>query len=743
MQKIFEMIEVPVDLDYEMLLNSFLGRQFIMHHDLSSSKTYVVADSDWPEIARNAIAGLTTVAASGSFKLNNPLLAVVYVPSASPSAKAQESGQLLGALYNLFSGTDAQVSIAFAPGNLEDARRIKGRVEELLSRIATRATKSYSNKATISSSTSLQSDIYYNSDDKVLFSNMLDNLNSIIAMNGTSYKALIVLSGEYEQILSYIKSKLLVMEMHKINVSSLEELADIACSIEAMPLNHSILSRLFVFSERILRIARSNVQVPRQSGNIDLGVFLDRAVSPSGTHVMLDASTLNLGTIVTGMPGTGKTTLVMSMLSQLNALAEKPVMAIISPTHEWSAFANANGLNFFQLYESKLPVNFFTCYDAASKEKYYENLAMLLANASVAGPYKNSLEKSLLAAFRKVYSLTLNPDPVEMYYTIEETVIEQHATKTNVGVKYTKHGENIRAALENLRLLLFRPEFATKDGINMMSFLKGGAVFDLSKVSNSMKQFYYSLILNIVYAFSENFDENADNERKLKLVIVLDEAQEVINADETSAVVLDLKQRIQDFRKKGIGIVLITHNPIDISGSIRRVCQTKIYFRQSADMVKYSATDLGFIEQDSSTMSLLRGLGERTFVLDYVRRDDVTGYASPAGPIFVRSKEYALPAGEAQPTSLNCNLHGDVCDCKIYIRDREKAPLALAEVKLFYLGELVSESKTDEAGKVVFNGLLRGKKYSLQLPAKKKKDTRIFQFSAQDNIDITADVPKQ
>jgi hypothetical protein len=157
---------------------------------------------------------------------------------------------------------------------------------------------------------------------------------------------------------------------------------------------------------------------------------------------------------------------------------------------------------------------------------------MLIASASNAGPYKNSLEKALLAAFHKVYKLVKDPDPQEVYEAIEEAIIEQHGKRTNVGVKYTKHGENTMAALENLRLMLSRPEFAQRNGIDFSKLVKSGVVFDLSEVSNNMKTFFYALILNQVYNIADTFAEDGDD--KLRLLIVLEEAQ-LAFGDELSA----------------------------------------------------------------------------------------------------------------------------------------------------------------------------------------------------------------
>jgi hypothetical protein len=175
-------------------------------------------------------------------------------------------------------------------------------------------------------------------------------------------------------------------------------------------------------------------------------------------------------------------------------------------------------------------------------------LAIILSSAAGAGPYKRPMEKCMLNAFRIVYRDTSNPDPIEVYEQIEESIIRLHGKRTNAGVKYTKHGENIKAALESLRIILNNPNYSTKNSIKFEELLTGGAVFDMSAASTATRSFLYALILNQLYAITSSFDTKGDEE--LRMLICIEEAQ-IIFKEETSPAVEDLKQRIQDFRKRG------------------------------------------------------------------------------------------------------------------------------------------------------------------------------------------------
>ena len=77
-------------------------------------------------------------------------------------------------------------------------------------------------------------------------------------------------------------------------------------------------------------------------------------------------------------------------------------------------------------------------------------------------------------AFSKVYSRTKNPNPQSVYEEIEESIREQHGKRTSTSIKYTKHGENARAALESLRQLLMMPQFAYGEGVDFGDFVAKG-----------------------------------------------------------------------------------------------------------------------------------------------------------------------------------------------------------------------------------------------------------------------------
>ncbi len=639
-------------------------------------------------------------------------------------------------IYEVMRGENAHMAVAFVPSNMKHARVVKERIEEELSKGELRLTKSGNlrGKQGISifsgSTNSTQAQLYYNSGERMVMESMLSMLNEVLLSNGISYNVL-VLAENNQKLLRYISQKLMILENSRMDTGTIAKFYDKMWGIDALPFSIDKAAQFLVFPEAIVGGINIKTKFEPEQGSICVGTFMRDSLEDSGERISVYPDTFNLGTIITGLPGTGKTMVAMSIVKQICDAELRPQIAVISPSEEWGNFALANKLRLVKLYDSDVKINFFKCDAKIGIEKFYENLSMLIAFASNAGPYRNSLEKCLLAAFHNVYASTKAPDPVGVYEAIEEAVIEQHGKRTNVGVKYTKHGENVRAALENLRLMLFREEFSAKDGMDFEELLDDGVVFDLSKVSNNMKAFFYALILNQIYSFADSFDVMGDE--KLRMLVCLEESQLVFNADEFSATTADLRQRIQDFRKRGIGLMLVAHSITDINQSIRRLCQNKLYFRQSSDVTKYAAMDLGFREMElENVIDKLKTLEQRICAFSHVSRKGVP--AMQHGPVFITTLEYA--EGNVVDYKEENNAKENIKDSMMLklIDDSGNAMRGIG-AKLIYVGENVATGKTNENGEIRFSGILHDRMHTLNIYSTKNKP-QIFRIIAKDQTII-------
>jgi hypothetical protein len=717
----------PSEMNMETVLDSFLYSKFMMVHEPGSGSTYIAADS---EAISNALNGLGIYTKKTELTwhegVHNFKALAVYMFEEERSRYNEERKRVqenrLTSLYSALRSFNSRVFFLFSPSDSRKAEQVKKAIESDISAMEVRATKSPSIRFD-SNSYSTQMEIYHNSDKKRVLISMLDMLNDILMSNGTSYQLSIFIedSEDSDPIYRYLRSKMLVLEEKMASARSMGELYSYPEIMESVPFSIERCSGFIFFSERIRKLSKIKTPFISSGSGIEIGSYMRDGIKITEERLNVARESLNLGCIISGLPGYGKTASAKNIIGQV-AKEKNTKVVIISPNDEWNAFGQSNGLDVVKVYDSSKQINFFKCDNLINVERFYEDLSMLIASASNAGPYKNSIEKVLLSAFNKSYKESRDPDPNAVYSNIELAVIEQHGKVTNASVRYTKHGENIRAALQNLRLIISRPEFAYNKGIDFRSIIERGAVFDLSKVSNNMKPFFYALILNQVYGFAESFDIYGDNE--LRMLICLEEAQVVFSNDSLSAANQDLENRIQNFRKKGIGLFLITHNATDISPRIRRLLQFKMYFRQSADVAKYAANDLIFSESDELEISRkLKLLGQRECAVSYI------GFSGnrkiPESSVFVQIseiKEEAIKCDGFEEKTRNMRL----CDTLFTLFSKENAVLSGARADLMYFGEKIAGCVSNEKGELLFRDMLSEKQYELIIIGEKKKDSRRF-----------------
>ena len=191
--------------------------------------------------------------------------------------------------------------------------------------------------------------------------------------------------------------------------------------------------------------------------------------------------------------------------------------------------------------------------------------------------------------------------------------------------------------------------------------------------------------------------------------------------DEVSTAAADLKSRIQDFRKKGIGLLMITHSITEITIDIRRLFQIKMYFRQSPDSAKTGINDLTFMEEErESVYSKLKILDNKTCILNYVNKT-ING-TELYEPIFIRVPEYNLNSSE-RPSKLN-EQKEQRSDTIILLGNKE--PGKPLKITIKYVGREIYHTELTNENKIVVEDLLPDKKYELIVNKERKKDTKRF-----------------
>ncbi len=646
--------------------------------------------------------------------------------------------------------TSGTLNILFMPKNYASAQKQKDNLEKILSEIPIRENNSVRGGFSLFSTKSLQNDLFGASEEKDMLIELLESINSSLLSNGKVYKICIFTSGCGAVADSYIKSKFLVLnfEAIRLDIRALLKHVDNSDGL-IFGIQHA-LSLLSFYGIYGLNYVIPTRIFAKESG-IALGTYMKDAAVETEKAVAIDKSSLNLGCIISGLPGSGKTMEGMAIVDAIkmqakNGSDDNAMIAILSPTSEWNDFAKMHNMQSIKIYDDGVPINFFKCPHNSNPTNFSENLAMLLASVSDAGPYKNPLEKCLLNAFRAVYSTTLCPDPISVYYAIQESIIKLHGKKTNAGTKYTKHGENIKSALENLAGILNRDEYASIDGIDISESLKKGVVFDLSNLSIKTRSFMYALIMNQIYSVLSGFGIDGDN--NLRALLCIEEAQIVYGLQNTAAVE-DIKYRLQDFRKKGIGLMLMVHNINDIDPNIRRLCQIKLYLKQASDVAPIACKDLVFTyAEDSEVVSKLKHLNSRTGALNYVIKNGDEKLSQDT--IFIKTKYYQ----NANPETSNAAVQHKDIGCKVSARRHVNSKISLLEdlqqsdkrhifdklkyIRIMHLGEELISFDLEKHGisNPICCDLLDGAPYAIEFLDESSKTLASVMASASDEIKI-------
>ena len=687
---------------------------FSIIHDFSKRRTSMLFYSSETErkvsIIKKLVPGLSLVRSDYGAAEKSSIRAVcVY---ATPA--------LQGFMADIFSYiNESQLAVYFIPSDGAEINSKKANLAKMLSRIEEKGTSSISGSFFGKQiNTSLHTGNYNNREEVEMLRNILDSLESSILNGWPAYKVYLCFNPLDKYIGEYLKSRYAILDEFEISYKDTANILKILKARNSLPLGIQYSKNFLAFPSSAINYVTHSAP-PVQSEGIPIGEYMGAGVLRTGLHVRIEPSAFNLGCIVTGMPGTGKTSAVMNILSEISKTPETKVV-VISPTKEWRRFSGLSSSNVLSIGESLLGINLFRCPTGSQLEKFYENLAMVISHASAAGPYQKPLEKCLLDAFEK-FKNDSNPDPLGVYNSIEESVIRLHGKRTNTGVKYTKHGENINSAVEDLRMILRKPQFRSKSDTDFGSLIEHGAVLDISSAGPIEMPYLYALILNQLYSIVDAMDENGED--RLRLVICLEEAQLIFGdrSKENDAALRDIKNRIQDFRKKGVGMILITHNISEINQSIRSMCQIKAYFKQAPSEAERAASDLVFsLSEKDSLITSLTHLEKRVFALNYISKSG--GTIRTPDSIFVRSLDEKMPAvphdypakGVMQTVQLEkvrMRIHVDTESIKQQKPERSNDRISGAVIVDFGI-----ESKCENAGDNLFTAdLYRLQRYKLSL----------------------------
>ncbi len=727
----------PINL--EAFLNILGKDRFMLIYDTKTKYTYFYTEQ---QTIRKNIKNLENVIIGLSFKKSPSILrfdgsSVVY----TPYTRTEHLEEYI--FFDIFDVLNdvGLVCILFLPQNENKITAVRQEVEKLLTGFEVRKSSVIQKSKT--TNVSLQYDIFQDSDDSIVLTDILESINASITKNGIAYKTLI-LAPDNSDIYDYIKSRIIILDSKPMNLDNIKNMLEHLDKIKAFSTGPNISKRFFGIygNDRVEYIIPTIY--PKTNGDIHIGNYVKNASKITSDKVMIESDIFNLGCIIGGMPGSGKTREAMAIIDHLlSNQNHRPHVVILASTDEWDTFANDHGMYLIKVQKDKIPINFFRCPAGADISKFYSDLSLILSAAATAGPYRDPIEKCLLNAFRRAYKHTKTPNPSIVFDEINESIIKLHAKRTNTGVRYTKHGENIKSSLEGLLEILTKREYSETDGIQIEDMIRDGVVFNISNSGVNTQSYIYSLLLTQIYTVSSQFDNEGYD--KLRMLICVEEAQTIFK-DSKSPTIEDIKHRIQDFRKKGIGLMLLTHNAMDIDPSIRRLCQIKLYFKQAPDIAPIIAKDLIFTySEEDEIAKKIRHLDSRIAALNYVSNSYEKESRITHDTIFIMTKQYNhLFKGSndkiscyASANNLSISKNMLVSLNFSYSENIQKLPERISRIRsirINYLNEPIIEK--DIASNPTDVSLMQHRIYTLEILDDKSKTIKSLKFIPKKNIQI-------
>ncbi len=719
-------------MDAGQLLGALGRRKFALIFDFTKESTYIYTDDESSalKLIRKAMPGFEAEAVEPIHIDRAEIFSVYKAPEEDRSVLSAMAAKLDGGIFGTF----------FVPCSEGDIGRSKSAIEGILNSQAVKSTKSsYSGLFGRRPDISMHMDLFDESEERKMLVSILEDVDSTLLSGRPLFNVAVALfddDGTMREALD--ETTVLIGSLH----GSFERMEHIFSQISSRKALAFGAKHAAGFVD-VIGVKRLSYAIETFFGDITctepvrLGTYSKAGVLDTGKDISVPRSSLNLGTIISGLPGAGKTREAMAIVDDAVRTAPRPCIIVVSPTSEWNGFAAEHDMHIIKLGEDGTSLNFMSNPEGTKASKFYEDLAMLISSASNSGPYRNPMEKCLLNAFRSCMRGGVT-GPTHIYDRIEESIIKFHGKRTNVGVKYTKHGENIRAALENLRQILSDWRYSSASGASFTELAEAGAVFDVSGVSNNARPYFYALLLTQFYAIADTLDDNGDNE--LRMLICIEEAQTIFCSDKESAASLDLINRIQDFRKKGVGMMLLAHSITDITLEIRRMCQNKLYMKQAPDVAMVAAKDLVFTyAEQEDVVAKLKHLDSRMAASNFVSKSG--GEKLSHDSVFLRTCDYepkTTASVDRPQAAARRHRNTGLIKVRIAIDDTRKAKnRKVALLSVSFLGENLCHTEIKD-NECAFDGL-PGRLYSLSLVSDEGRHMASCKITARASIKLKLD----
>ena len=555
-----------------------------------------------------------------------------------------EAELIFSEFFSSFRKKDCKILVSFIPARMEDLDHERASYEKKLSKEHARSTERGSQHPGIAFGTSCFSTsasrlVSEGTDETQLAAEIVSMCNNAKNLNDGVFRVSVAGWGKDS---GHLRGHLLSKLLH------IEEEIDRDCGIERClpqekPVGEIMSGRYaskFISLSSECAEEKIVIDLPPLPSDVlmkgaPLGHELVCGVDDCSREISFCYSSLNRHCSITGQQGTGKTTLAISLTLPI-LLDNKPVV-VITPSSEWSRLGTANE-KILLVDMASAPMNPMRCPEGVPVDVFYQNLALQISNTMHAGPYTIPLRRTLLRAFRELYATTREPSLEEACVKIHDAVRDAYGSANRNSIRFDKYGQNLSASLENLEELMQKGNF-NRQGIRIEDCIARGAVFDLSGVSKLLRPLVYSFLLTQLFSYAgQKFDEFGEND--FRLLLVLEEAHLIFkkqsNDDGSREVVEELENELGAFRKRGIGLMFITHYSDQLSEGIWRHAQNHIVFKQDSIGARLSIDQLAF-DRSNHTAAAAQAkisklnLGECCCLLTDQSRKTI-------GPFFMRVK---------------------------------------------------------------------------------------------------------
>jgi len=544
----------------------------------------------------------TAFPAKGQFIIDDPYATRTREREDSISMKPPP----LEDLFSSLSGYDAKLLITFHPTTEEEVIKEIERCEKTISssEMGIRSGVSLDIPAFMipkMTSESKNRRLYKDTVRAAYTSERLTMLNKSLVTGDSVFRVVAVGFGEDKEIIKqqfYTKFPVYQLSLKQNEIDYLNY---------GLPINKGELisgeyaGRLILFTSEM---APENivVDIPPLQQVFKEGVFLGnemlKGVNTTERKIRFHKSAFNVHSEISGMQGMGKTTLATMIANY--ALEEKVGTIVLTPDNEWSRLGREKKDIIIVPFRKNPPINLVERPRDVPADIFYQNLSILLSSSAGAGPYTRPLRSVLLSAFTKLYKENPNPSLEEVYIAIDDAIEEMFGlVNWKTGEKtFDKYGQNLKSSLEAFRQILLKENYRVREGVRMDDCIKRGAVFDLSGVSDLIRPLIYAFLLSQIFSrVMVRFDEKGDMDPRL--LIIVEEAHLVFREDRhyregAEEATRELESRLGQLRKRGVGIMLITHFINQLAEGIRRHTQSRFVFKQDSIGAEDAVKDLAF-----------------------------------------------------------------------------------------------------------------------------------------------------